>query len=309
MITKIEINGFKTFEDFSMVFSPFVIVAGTNGSGKSNLFDAIRLLSGLAEKDLKTTFAEQRGSFLELFTQYSTSQTADEIQIGVELFLDTSVKDDFNKEEKLGHRRLRYDIHISRNKDTKHGFERLVVQHEALRPIKRANDKWYKEVISGTDWESNKRSLNYKPYINTETKGGTKIINLRQDGIRGGKPTPIKDLERSVLSGVNDASFPHAYAVRKEMLNWKLFQLNPIELGKPSAMLGADILDIEGRNLAAMIKRVQTFEPMALSSMSRNIHLILPEIKRIFIDEDNARQQYVLMVESSDGRGQASRRR
>jgi predicted ATPase len=302
MITKIEINGFKTFEDFSMVFSPFVIVAGTNGSGKSNLFDVIRLLSGLAERDLKTTFAEQRGSFLELFTQYSTAQTADEIQIGIELFLDSSVKDEFNKEEQLGHRRLRYEIHISRSKDIKHGFEKLVVQHEALKPIKRANDKWYKEVVSGTEWESTKRSLNYKPYINTETKGGTKIINLRQDGIRGGKPTPIKDLERSVLSGVNDASFPHAYAVRKEMLNWKIFQLNPIELGKPSAMLGADILDIEGRNLAALIKRVQTFEPMALNSMSRNIHLILPEIKRIFIDDDQARQQYVLMVESSDGR-------
>lgn len=285
-----------------MVFSPFVVVAGTNGSGKSNLFDAIRLLSGLAEKDLRTTFAEQRGSFLELFTQFSSTQIADEIQIAIELFLDSSVKDEFNKEEELGHRRLRYEIHIERKKDPKHGFEKLVVQHEALKPIKRGSDKWYKEIVSNAEWESEKRSLNYKPYINTETKGGTKVINLRQDGIRGGKPTPIKDLERTVLSGVNDASFPHAYAVRKEMLNWKIFQLNPIELGKPSAMLGTDTLDIEGRNLAALIKRIQTFEPMALNSMSRNVHLILPEIKRIFIDEDHARQQYVLMIESSDGR-------
>jgi predicted ATPase len=302
MITKIEINGFKTFENFSMVFSPFVVIAGTNGSGKSNLFDAIRLLSGLAEKDLKTTFAEQRGSFLELFTQYSPSQIADEIRIVIELFLDSSVRDEFNKEEDLGHRRLSYEIHIARTKDPKHHFEKLVVKYEALKPIKRAGDKWYKEIVSGTKWESEKRSLNYKPYISTESKGGIKVINLRQDGIRGGRPTPIKDLERTVLSGVNDASFPHAYAVRKEMINWKIFQLSPIELGKPSAILGSDTLDVEGRNLAALIKRIQVFEPMALNSISRSIHQILPEINRVFIDEDQARQQYVLMIESSDGR-------
>jgi predicted ATPase len=67
-------------------------------------------------------------------------------------------------------------------------------------------------------------------------------------------------------------------------------------------MLGNDTLDIEGRNLAALIKRIQIFEPMALNSMSRSVHRILPELKRIFIDEDQARQQYVLMVESVDGR-------
>lgn len=302
MITKIEINGFKTFENFSMVFSPFVVVAGTNGSGKSNLFDTIRLLSGLAEFDLKTAFRDQRGSYHELFTQYSSTQAAEEIQIAIELFLDSSVIDDFNKEEELGHRRLRYEVHIGREVNSKLGFEKLVVKYETLKPIKRGDDKWYKEVISGTKWEVGKKSLNYKPYINTEIKNELKIINLRQDKIRGGKPTLVKDLERTVLSGVNDASFPHAFAVRKEMLNWKIFQLNPIELGKPSSMLGSDKLDIEGRNLAALINRIQLFEPKALSSMSRNVHKILPEIKRIFIDEDNARQQYVLMVESIDGR-------
>lgn len=71
MITKIEIDGFKTFENFEMVFAPFVIIAGSNGSGKSNLFDAIKLLSSLAENDLKTAFADQRGSFSELFTLFS----------------------------------------------------------------------------------------------------------------------------------------------------------------------------------------------------------------------------------------------
>jgi predicted ATPase len=303
MITKIEINGFKTFENFELDLSPFVIIAGSNGSGKSNLFDAIRLLSSLAEKDLKTAFGEQRGSFSELFTLYSNSNRAEKMRFAVELFLDKVVKDPFNKEETLGHRRLRYELHISRRKDDKFGFERLFVDFEVLRPIKKGNDKWVKTFVNNnTEWESDKVSHNYKAYINTETRDEIRVISIRQDGIRGGKPTPVKDLERSVLSGVNDASFPHAFAVREEMLNWRQFQFSPIELSKPSSMLGKDILDNEGRYLAGMLKRIEVTEKPLIRSISRNIQNILPDIKRIFIDEDQARQQYVLMVEASDNR-------
>ncbi|WP_069471371.1 AAA family ATPase [Candidatus Marithrix sp. Canyon 246] len=70
MITKIEIDGFKTFSNLKIELSPFVIIAGANGSGKSNLFDAILLLSRLAETDIKSAFQEQRGEARELFTQY-----------------------------------------------------------------------------------------------------------------------------------------------------------------------------------------------------------------------------------------------
>ena len=41
MLTRIEIDGFKTFEDFSLALGPLTVIAGTNASGKSNLFDAI----------------------------------------------------------------------------------------------------------------------------------------------------------------------------------------------------------------------------------------------------------------------------
>jgi predicted ATPase len=302
MITKLEINGFKTFENFEIVFKPFVVIAGSNGSGKSNLFDAIRLLSSLAEKDLRTAFGEQRGTFAELFTQYSQDQRADKMQFAVELFIDSTVKDDFNKEATLGHQRLRYEIHISKRKEERSNLERLYVDHEALRFINRGDDDWWKAFCLGDEWKSKKISRSYKPYINTENKNGIKVISIRQDGVRGGKPTPIQDLERSVLSGINDASYPHAFAVREEMRHWKQFQFSPMELRKPSPMLGADFIDIEGRNLAAMLKRTEAHEPGTLRSISRTIQNILPEIREVYIDEDLARNQYILMVRSVDDR-------
>lgn len=40
MLTRIEIDGFKTFQDFAIDLLPFTVVLGSNAAGKSNLFDA-----------------------------------------------------------------------------------------------------------------------------------------------------------------------------------------------------------------------------------------------------------------------------
>ncbi|NJN68174.1 MAG: AAA family ATPase [Chloroflexaceae bacterium] len=40
MITRIEIDGFKTFQNFKLELGPFQVIVGVNGTGKSNLFDA-----------------------------------------------------------------------------------------------------------------------------------------------------------------------------------------------------------------------------------------------------------------------------
>lgn len=56
MITRIEIDGFKSFKDFAMEFTPLTVIAGANASGKSNLFDALQLLSDIAEVELSEVF-------------------------------------------------------------------------------------------------------------------------------------------------------------------------------------------------------------------------------------------------------------
>jgi AAA15 family ATPase/GTPase len=67
MLTRIEINGFKTFEQFSLDLEPMQVILGQNASGKSNLFDAIRLLSNLASSDVRSSVRDLRGEPIELF--------------------------------------------------------------------------------------------------------------------------------------------------------------------------------------------------------------------------------------------------
>src|SRR4051812_41861428 len=52
MLTRLKVDGFKNLVGVDVRFGPFTCIAGANGAGKSNLFDAIRFLSGLAGSSL-----------------------------------------------------------------------------------------------------------------------------------------------------------------------------------------------------------------------------------------------------------------
>ncbi|MCA2222991.1 AAA family ATPase [Nonomuraea aurantiaca] len=41
MLTRIEIDGFRSFLDFELDVPPFLALVGPNSSGKSNLLDAL----------------------------------------------------------------------------------------------------------------------------------------------------------------------------------------------------------------------------------------------------------------------------
>ena len=51
MLTRLRVSGFKNLVDVEVYFGPFTCIAGANGVGKSNLFDAIAFLSALALKN------------------------------------------------------------------------------------------------------------------------------------------------------------------------------------------------------------------------------------------------------------------
>ena len=68
MITRIEIDGFKSFVDFKLDLEPFTVLAGPNNSGKSNLLEAIELLRDLVlSLDERPLVQRERGTGVELF--------------------------------------------------------------------------------------------------------------------------------------------------------------------------------------------------------------------------------------------------
>ena len=138
MITRIELDGFKTFRNFQLDLAPFQLIVGANGAGKSNLFDALRLLAQLADHDLRSAFQNLRGDAGELFTLLPNGQDSGlhKMRLAAEMLVEQYVQDSWGVEAEITFRRLRYELEITRRAVTaKIGLERLLVTHESLTVI------------------------------------------------------------------------------------------------------------------------------------------------------------------------------
>ena len=239
MITYIKINGFKSFHDFEMEFTPLTVIAGVNASGKSNLFDALQLLASLAETDLKTAFGEQRGNPSELFTQYGEDWYASEMEFLIEMLVNRKVKDNWSSEAELKYTRLRYKLKIKRFTNER-GFEDLVVVDENLTNLKHNEDQWVKNYISKEYLEHwrpkvklGKRGI---PYILTKEDNGILTIEVPKDGTAGNRKTfSAQNASQTVLSTFKTVEFKHILAAKEEMKSWKFLRLNPDDLREPTS--------------------------------------------------------------------------
>src|SRR5437764_1121121 len=126
VLTRIEIDGFKTFERFRMDLSPFQVILGPNASGKSNLFDAIALLSHLAGEDVGVAFSKVRGQPYELFRRQADGSPGTTMAFAVEILLDRGRTDPWGMPVSLKHSRIRYELELERRVGEGR-LERLVV--------------------------------------------------------------------------------------------------------------------------------------------------------------------------------------
>lgn len=312
MITRIEIDGFKSFKDFKMDFTPLTVIAGSNASGKSNLFDALQLLSRLAEVDLRTAFGEQRGDASELFLKYDDDIVADTIFFAVEMLVDKKVKDNWGGEADLKYTRLRYEIQITRRTNEK-GFEDLFVTHESLVNLKHDEDKWIKIIDKEQRYEWRPKVVTGKrgiPYIETKSINGYLSFIVPQDGKTGNKRVlPAAEAKQSVLSGITTVDFRHILAAREEMRHWKFLQFNPEDLREPTRQ-GPNVSDQishSGKNLAAALFRIKQDDDYNLVEISRKLNQFLPEFIEVNVIDDKANKQFIIKLKGEDGREFSSR--
>ena len=309
MITRVELNGFKTFQDFQLELAPFQVIVGANGVGKSNLFDAFRLLSRLADTDLRSAFQALRGEAGELFMTLPSGQPVDHIQLAVEMLVERQVSDSWGAQAELKHPRLRYEVHIARRADEQ-GLERLYVTHESLAPISRERDTWIKQHVGGAKkaWLPPIRGGRGVLFISTtKIESGTTSISLHQDGHGGKKASVAEKVERTVLSGVTNTEFPHAFAAREEMRTWDFLQLNPEVLRQPSSLLAPAVVSPDGSNLPSALARMQAEDPSVINDVSRDLANLVPGIVKIEIEKDQPRNRYVIWAKTQDGRAFSSR--
>ncbi len=312
MLTRLEINGFKTFENLDIIFSPFTVILGSNAAGKSNLFDAIKPLSNLATKDVNEALKDMRGEPLELFRQTTKQGRAKQICLAAEVLVDPLVRDPWGSEVRLTHTRMRYEVTLER-RELKNGLERVQVAQEAVYPIKSKDDEWVKAHKPSKPFkEAYLKYSRQNPWLTTETLPEGLSFSIHQDG-KQGRNRPASAAEATVLYSITNAEFPHLFALREEMRNWRLLQLDPALLRKPVPATASDVLDVDGANLAAVLARLkaETATPEnpngVLSDIAGELSNLSPGVLQLDAGLHDASREYRIELTMRDGLPYTSR--
>lgn len=265
MLTRLKVNGFKNLVDVDVRFGPFTCIAGANGVGKSNLFDAIMFLSALADKTLidaakSVRDEEGRSSDIRSLFHRVGDKYDEEMTFEVEMIVPEKGVDDLGQEARAKITLLRYQIRLGYRTAKQGGLELLSEKLSHINLGEASGHLLFPHKVGTWRNSAVKGRRSGVAFISTEEKttekGMERIIELHADSERpGGRPRLIlaANLPRTVLSTVNASENPTALIAKREMQSWRLLQLEPSALRKPDDITAPTKMGADGSHLAATL--------------------------------------------------------
>lgn len=271
MLTRLEVDGFKNLLNFEVDFGPFNCIAGPNGVGKSNIFDAICFFSLLADRTITGAAFEVRGNpaftdVRELFWTDGEAR-ADSFRMAAEMIVEPKVFDDWGREVRATSTYLRYEVEIgyiepneengyclglSLLSESLHDYTKQEAKERLRFPYTEA---FFEAVILH---EGNQQ----KSFI--ETKNGS---NNQRDVIwyangtnsRQAQIVPAAKTPRTIVAGATGV--PVILAAQREMQGWLLLAMEPRAIRSPDP-IGADPhITTNGGHLHATLHRIAKTAP------------------------------------------------
>lgn len=333
MLTRLRVSGFKNLVDVDVHFGPFTCIAGANGVGKSNLFDAVRFLSALADQPLLDAAMSIRdegnrtGDIRSLFHRIG-ERYGERIEFDVEMIVPENGYDDLGQTAKASTTFLRYKLALTYRKDEgPSSLGRLEILEENLSYIKRGETQ--RHLVFKNDPKTWRRTAvkgdRRSPFISTENDEDGRVIKIHQDGGSRGKPQSLlaTNLPRTALSAANAAESPTATLARREMQSWRLLQLEPSSLRQPDAFTAPTKLAQDGLHLPATLhhlarsafwrkqSKIEGESPRntaaeeaatqrVYSQVANRLSELIDDVRYVAVDRDERRELLTLMVTGSD---------
>lgn len=316
MLTRLKVDGFKNLDGIDVRFGPFTCIAGANGVGKSNLFDAISFLAALANKPLAEAAATIRGTegrigdVRSLFTT-AAGRRAAIMSFEADLIIPETGTDDLGSPTSASMTFLRYRVEL-RQREASNSLGPLEVVHESMVHIKktgakavlgfRPSDSWVDDVIRG------RRSV---AYIETSTdEQGRTLVLTRADsegGLGGGgfRRALAATMPRTVLSTANNAAEHRTLVLaRKEMMAWTQLQLEPSALRTPDALNAPARIGNDGSHLpAALFALARAEKAQGLGEpadvyqrVANRLGELSEDVRSLRVDEDQKRELLTIVL-------------
>ena len=320
MLTRLQVSGFKNLVDVDVRFGPFTCIAGANGTGKSNLFDAIQFLGRLASDTFVDAAAsiraeEDKASSVQGLFHRIGSQYAESISFTAEMIIPDNGVDDLGQEAEATFTFLRYSLELAYRVDERLPFSgsfELIQENlehinlgEAWKHLrfKHSAREWRKSVVKG------RRTA---PFISTVDREGQRVVLLHQDGGSSGRPQPFSasNLPRTVLSNANATESPTALLARREMQFWRLLQLEPSSLRRPDDFMTPPGMRPDGSHLPATLYSLaqnenptdsDDYDSWVYEQIALRLTDLIDDVYDVSIDRDEKRQLLTLQVKDKNG--------
>lgn len=304
MIKRVRINGYKSLDEVDVRLAPLTVVFGSNAAGKSNLLDALALLSRLVTSEtLDAAFKAHRGAPLEAFTferggvAELQRRTVVSFSISVDIELSDAVVDSIEAElldnlpVQVVERQLRYSLTVQIS--TASGQLRVV--NERAEAVDETGEPKPLRPFLGDEWMLRERRL-----LRSEV--------AEEDQRRGEIIAP----NQTALSKVLDpSSYPHLAALREELARWRVYFLDPAAMRRETALRNVDSLAPDGSDIAAFYNTLQVEKPLQFEAFVRALRHAISSISdlevertsegylRLLLDEGGIRVPSRLMSEGT----------
>lgn len=319
MLTRLEVDGFKNLLDFSVDFGPFTCIAGENGVGKSNLFDAVQLLSLMADRPLMEAAQAVRGTgqdgadLRDLFWA-GRRPGKHQMRLAAEMIVPEFVEDDFGDVARPTSTYLRYELHLGLvEPEGRQKIGRIELLGESLVPITQGDAvKRLAQPLSNPQFRSaTVRNRRYgTDYISTSSGDNGTVISIHQDGGSRGRPRRASAgrAPATVVSTITSSDDPTVLTARREMQSWRRLALEPSAMRTSDRYVDPRVMGTDGSHLAGALHRIatttatpETGEAVYGRVAAHLDRLCGLRVDAIRVDEDDARQ--ILSLELAERGG------
>jgi len=283
MIRRIKIQGYKSLQNVELSLQPLTVVFGPNAAGKSNLFDALGLLSRLTtSKTLRDAFDPKvhRGVPLEAFNYGAAGLegllAAPEARFTIEA--DIELSDAAVNAAQTRVRQMREGLPDDRGGNGKRSPQvviqrllryRVTIELVPTTGVLRVADE-YLTALNPDGTETQRR----QPFIE---KVGNRL-RLRME--KQAHPTENEvGLDYTLVSSqLYPPHYPHITAFREEVSRWHFYYLEPDRMRADAPIQEISILDRTGEDLAAFYHTLRLQAPKRFDSLQRALRLLLPNV-------------------------------
>ena len=301
MLNRIRVRGYKSLRDLDVQLKPLTLLFGPNAAGKSNILDAVQLLSRLAtSRTLKEAFDPPcRGKPLESFTMGpgGLKGLREQERLAFSIEADLHISDTVAKaidREILEMRQPAGAVVAAPHRVLLRPQEKLEMRQPVPARVLERRLRYRLEVEMLPSSGLLRTTDEYLAALNKNGGPTRRSAFIERQGQqvrlrREGQARPMeyeRYLDRAILSMPHYAPhYPHLTAARRELESWQFFYFEPRERMRAATPIKeASHVGPMGEELAAFLVTLKTRQPRQFQALEKALRMLLPDVDGIETD-------------------------